>query len=175
MKKLILCVAFLYSGLSNVNAQESNLSIGGHIGVPIGDLSNAYNFNLGFDVSYYWRINGILKTGITTGFSNYFGKNIKNSTFFDDDDNSPVEIRMKDRQIIPVAGIVKFNVANELFIGGDVGYAFFLGDSDDTGAFYYQPKVGYEIKQKEIYLAYKAMTKDGDTIRSINLGFAYNF
>ena len=52
---------------------------------------------------------------------------------------------------------------------------FFLNENADTGALYYQPKVGIDIKQSELYLAYKGMAKDGTGIGSINLGYAYNF
>jgi hypothetical protein len=176
MKKTLLSLVILIAGLTNVNAQEDRtFKVGAHLGLPIGNLGDAYNFNLGLDVAYLWRVNGIIQLGATTGFSNYFGKNIKDNFFFSEKFYT-VEYKIEDTQIIPVAATAKFNVAKQIFIGGDVGYAFFLGgDSEDTGAFYYQPKVGYDVNKSEIYLSYKGMSKYGETIGSINLGFAYNF
>ena len=81
----------------------------------------------------------------------------------------------KDVQIIPLAATAKFNLTPKFFLGADLGYAFILNENSDTGSFYFQPKVGLDINQSELYLAYKGMAKDGTGIGSINLGYAYNF
>lgn len=166
MKKILFSIALVVAGLVNVNAQQGHFKIGAHVGIPTGNLSDTYGFNLGADIAYLWKINNIIELGATTGISNYFGKDI---TFYG------YEIEIEDEQIIPLAATAKFNVANNFFIGTDLGYAFFLGEGDSTGSFYYQPKVGYDFNKSELYLSYKGMSQDGYTIGSVNLGYAYNF
>ena len=166
MKKLLFSLALVISGVINVNAQQGHFKLGAHVGIPTGNLSDAYNFNLGADLAYMWELSDIVELGATTGISNYFGKNIN---FYGYD------LEIEDVQIIPLAATAKFNVAKSFFIGADLGYAFFLGDDSDTGSFYYQPKIGYDFNKSEVYLGYKGMSQDGYNIGSINLGYAYNF
>ncbi|GGE98931.1 hypothetical protein SAMN05443634_10513 [Chishuiella changwenlii] len=170
MKKILLYVALLFISLSNVNAQEGHFKAGTHLGFPVGKLSDNYSFNLGIDVAYLWKLNNITELGITTGFSNYFGKTVS-ASYWGYTFNSDI----KDVQIIPLAATAKFNIANDFFIGTDLGYAFFLDGGDETGAFYFQPKVGLDFKKSELYLSYKGMSKNGNNIGSVNLGYAYNF
>ncbi|WP_333663754.1 hypothetical protein [Chishuiella changwenlii] len=170
MKKLLLSTVLLMACLSNVNAQNGHFKAGAHLGLPVGNLNGGYSFNLGVDVAYLWKVNNISELGITTGFSNYFGRSFSSSYL-----GYNFDFEYKDVQIIPIAATAKFNVVNKFFIGTDIGYAFFLNDEADTGAFYYQPKAGIDIKKSELYVSYKGMSKDGATIGSINLGFAYNF
>ena len=170
MKRILFSVAILFAGLSNVNAQQGNFKVGAHFGLPIGTLNEGYSVNLGVDVAYLWKVSSIIELGATTGFSNYFGKNFSESY-----NGNTFDFDVEDFLIIPLAASAKFNVAPQFFIGTDIGYAFFIGDNEDTGAFYYQPKVGMNIKKSEIYLGYKGMSKYSENVGSINLGYAYNF
>ncbi|MFV0185634.1 hypothetical protein OBK16_00380 [Empedobacter falsenii] len=166
MKKILFSLALVIAGLTNVNAQQGHFKVGAHVGLPTGNLSEAYSLNLGADLAYLWKINDIVELGATTGISNYFGKNI---------DFMGYDIEVEDVQIIPLAATAKFNIAQRFFVGADLGYAFFLGESEDTGSFYYQPKIGYDFNKSEVYLGYKGMSEDGYNVGSINLGYAYNF
>lgn len=170
MKKFLLSAVLLVAALSNVNAQDSHFKLGAHAGLPIGNLADGYSFNLGLDVAYLWKVNNITEIGITTGFSNYFGKEIYISGY-----GTSLNFKLEDFQIIPLAATAKFNVANKFFIGTDIGYAFFLGDDVNTGAFYFQPKAGFDLNKSELYLSYKRLSNNGNSIGSINLGYAYNF
>lgn len=170
MKKILFAAGLLIASLTQVHAQQGNFKVGIHAGLPTGTLSDAYSFNLGLDIAYLWNVSDIIKLGATTGFSNYFGKEINGSIW-----GQSYSIDIEDAQIIPVAATAKFNVAQRFFIGTDLGYAFFIGDDTSTGAFYYQPKVGYDFNKSELYLSYKGMSQDGTNIGSVNLGYAYNF
>ena len=171
MKKKILSLSLIILGLMSVNAQEKgHFKAGAHVGIPIVNIDFGYSVNLGVDVAYVWRLNKTVELGVTTGFSNYFGKD-ETLSFM----GSSYTIEFDDVQIIPVAATAKFNLTPKFFLGADLGYAFLLNDDSNTGAIYYQPKVGLDIKQSEVYLSYKGMAKDGTGIGSINLGYAYNF
>ncbi|TGN27926.1 hypothetical protein [Empedobacter tilapiae] len=171
MKKKILSTSLFILGLISVNAQEKgHFKAGTHVGIPIVNIDFGYSVNLGLDVAYVWRLNKTVELGATTGFSNYFGKE-ETVSFMGYSET----FEFKDVQIIPLAATAKFNLTSKFFLGADLGYAFILNENSDTGAFYFQPKVGLDIKQSELYLAYKGMAKDGTGIGSINLGYAYNF
>lgn len=81
--------------------------------------------------------------------------------------------------MIPVAATGEYTFGgSNVFLGVDLGYAFFTGSAlgDTTGAFYYQPKLGYAVDKKhDLYFSYKGFARDGGNIGSVNLGYAYNF
>lgn len=170
MKKILLSIAVVLVGFANVNAQEGHFKLGGHVGFAVGDMSDSHSVNLGLDVAYVWQLMPELELGITTGFSNYFGKketfNLLGQSY---------SVTYDDAQIIPVAATAKFDIVPKFFVGADLGYAFFLDKDSDTGSFYYQPKVGYNLTTSEIYVSYKGMSNNGYNVGSINLGYAYNF
>lgn len=169
MKKILFSLVILFAGLSSANAQEGHFKVGAHIGLPVGNLSDGYSFNLGADVAYLWKFDSGFEVGATTGISNYFGKKVTERFA-----GMEYTFDYKDQQIIPLAATAKYSFQEKFFVGADLGYAFFL-EGDDSGAFYYQPKVGYNFNQSEVYLGYKGMSRDGGSIGSINLGYAYNF
>lgn len=166
MKKIVLAGALALIGLMNVNAQEGHFKLGAHVGLPVGDFSDSHSFNLGLDVAYLWQITNEFELGATTGFTNYFGKK---ETFMG------YSFTYDDVQMIPLAATAKFNIVPQFFVGTDIGYVFFLNKDSDTGAFYYQPKVGYNLEKSEIFVGYKGMAKSGETLGAISLGYAYNF
>ena len=176
MKKMFLAGAFALFGL--VNAQEKgNFKVGAHIGLPVGDLSNTHSFNIGADVAYVYPVSENLKLGVTTGYSHYFGKRERVGL---GDFNFSFDF--PDLGIIPLAATGQVNVGNNIFVGADLGYAFFAGRYSDfkTGSFYYQPKVGYSVNGKhDVYLSFKGMSFKYQGVRdngnSINLGYDYNF
>lgn len=114
---------------------------------------------------------------MTTGYSHYFGKRERVGL---GDFNFSFDF--PDLGIIPLAATGQVNVGNNIFVGADLGYAFFTGRYSDfkTGSFYYQPKVGYSVNGKhDVYLSFKGMSFKYQGVRdngnSINLGYAYNF
>lgn len=169
MKKMFLVGALALFGA--VNAQEKgNFKVGAHLGLPTGELAKGYSFNLGFDAAYLHPVAENFKLGVTTGYSHYFGKTIKESYF-----GYTFSYEVKDFGIIPVAATAQYNVGKNVFLGADLGYGFLTGVEGSTGGFYYQPKVGYSLENKhDLYLSYKGISNNG-TIGSFNLGYAFNF
>ena len=158
IKQSILAAGILTAGL--VSAQDVSMNnmikVGATAGlaVPADNLSAA----IGVDVAYQYPIAENFKLGVTSGYSHYVGKE-----------------GVDGFGIVPVAATGQFTVAQNVFLGADLGYAFFTGKNTEGGAFYYQPKVGYDFGVAEAFLGYKGMSKDGYNMSSINLGAAYKF
>lgn len=167
MKKLILLAAVAVFGLSN-----AQFKLGAHVGLPVGDAKDAgLDFNAGIDVAYLWPVADGFKLGVTTGYSHYFGKKETYSFMGYTYEVDP------SGGIVPLAATAQYAFpSSKFFLGADLGYAFFTGEGSDGGAFYYQPKVGYSFTDtSDLYLSYKGASKDGATLSSINLGYAYTF
>jgi hypothetical protein len=178
MKNKILSIAILCSGLYYANAQEhdrhQSFRVGVNVGVPVETLRNTYDLNLGVDVAYLFRLNGIVEVGATTGLSYYaIRKSRENVTTYESD--LPVEHKGENLRLIPVAATATINIFKKLFVGGDIGYAFTLNDNKFSKLFYYQPKIGYNENRAEYYVSFKGLAEHEDKIGSFNLGFAYNF
>ena len=155
MKKLFLVGALALFGAMNAQT-TGNFKVGGHVGLPVGDISDASSFNAGVDLAYQWNLAENFKLGVASGYSQYFGKNGWDGT-----------------GLIPIAASGQYTVAPNFFLGADLGYGFFTADGAD-GGFYYQPKVGYQKDNWELYLGYKWISLDGGTVSSVNVGVNFN-
>lgn len=170
MKKFILAAAFAVLGVTAVNAQSTgNFKLGAHVGIPVGDAADGISFNLGADVAYVWNIAPNFELGIASGYSNYFGKDYTYSF-----NGVSYTVDGGNLGIIPLAATGQYNMDGGITLGADLGYAFYIADGADGGAFYYQPKVGYNIGSGNVYLGYKGLSDNG-TISSINLGYIHKF
>ncbi|PIE50971.1 MAG: hypothetical protein CSA38_00425 [Flavobacteriales bacterium] len=167
MKKLFLASAIALMGATTVNAQSGNFKVGAHVGLPVGDLSAAYVFNVGADVSYILNVSENFNLGLTTGYSHYFGEELEVN-------NSPL-LKIPDFGLVPIAVTGEYLFTPKVYLGTDLGYAFFTNADKgaDNGALYYQPKIGYKFGASEVYVGYKGMSKDGESLSSINLGYAF--
>ncbi|AFL96981.1 outer membrane beta-barrel protein [Ornithobacterium rhinotracheale] len=170
MKKLFLLVIVAVASIAN--AQVGNFKIGGNVALPIGIFGDAYTFSVGADVAYSFNVVPNLGLGITTGYQHHFGKKTEKAVVCG---NSTYTEETKSIGIIPLAGLVKYNVTPELFVGADLGAAFVTGGGESITAFYYQPKIGYQVNQHEIALGYRGLNKNNESVGAISLGYAYNF
>lgn len=176
MKKLLLVGAVALMG-TFAQAQEGHFKVGVHAGLPMGDAGDAFSFNAGVDAAYVFAIADNLDLGLTTGYSNYFGKEqtIGGGTIL----GVPIPtftVDTPDLGIIPVAATAQYNFDGGFNIGADLGYAFFVSDGAEGGGLYYQPKVGYTFSENSsAYVGYKGVSDDGYELSSINLGYAYKF
>ncbi|WP_027381592.1 hypothetical protein [Chryseobacterium daeguense] len=136
MKKLLLLGAFAFLG-GAMQAQEG-FRLGGHVGAPLGDASDAASVTLGIDAAYMWNITKGLDIGVTTGYSHFFGK-----------DN------IDDFGFIPIAASGKYKFDKiPLFVGLDLGAAISTRDYINSGL-YVAPRVGYQMKSTELYIGFQ--------------------
>ncbi|KUY20315.1 hypothetical protein BAZ12_10110 [Elizabethkingia miricola] len=157
MKKSLLLGAFALLGFAASAQTTGQLKIGANVGIPVGNASDFSSFTLGLDGAYQWRLAENFDLGIATGYQHFFAKS-----------------GWSDFGFIPLAASAQYSIDPKFFIGADLGYGFFTGKGSSGGGFYYQPKVGYQQSDWELYLGYKGVSDNGN-ISSVNLGFNFKF
>ncbi len=155
MKRIILSAAAILA-FSFANAQDGGFKLGAHVGLPMGDIKDLFSANLGVDATYTWRIVDKLDAGLTAGYSSYLGKNNLDSADF-----------------VPIAATAQYAITEDWFLGTDLGYAIYVGAGTTDGGFTYQPKLGYQTKDVELFAAYKGISLTGITYSSVNVGVNY--
>ena len=146
-------------------------SVGVDAGLPTGNLSNAYNWNLGGSVQADIPVvqNQLFVT-VNAGYNNIFGKNNIDGTGLD----------ATNIQLLPVKAGLKYFPVNHLYVQGEAGAAFSLNKSDlgfdNSAAFIYAPQVGYQfpIGGKSFIDAgvrYEGSTKFNSTISDSKVNF----
>ena len=157
MKKLILAAVIICSfGVNSLSAQEFN--IGAHVGVPVGDIKDGSNFALGADLSYLWSAADILKIGPKVGYHTFFAEadGVDNLSF------------------LPIAAEGRVSLGGMVFVGADLGYGLGISDGND-GGFYYAPKLGFGFLGLDVIGSYTAVSMDGGTASSVNVGLEFGF
>jgi len=110
---------------------------------------------------------GEFDLGVATGFTNSFGKSIGG-------DGDLFSIEIDDIQFLPLAGVARYSVSEEVSIGTDLGYALGINDGND-GGFYYRPTVAYAASDSmEANLSYTGISLDGGSWTTINLGVLFS-
>ena len=146
-------------------------SVGVDAGLPTGNLSNAYNWNLGGSVQADIPVvqNQLFVT-VNAGYNSIFGKNNIDGTGLD----------ATNIQLLPVKAGLKYFPVNHLYVQGEAGAAFSLNKSDlgfdNSAAFIYAPQVGYQfpIGGKSFLDAgvrYEGSTKFNSTISDSKVNF----
>jgi hypothetical protein len=152
MKKIIFMTAAVFA-FGFVNAQDGGFKLGAHLGLPLGDIKDVSSLNIGADVGYVWKLVDSFDAGIATGYTSYLGKDGFDAVGF-----------------VPIAATGQYNLAQNWFLGADLGYGIYVGNGSGDGGFYYQPKVGYKVNKVELYLGYKGISVSGGTFSSLNVG-----
>ena len=174
MRKILFSVAALFT-FGAMSAQEGGFSLGLHAGIPMGDIKDNSSANFGVDVAYMWPMGEGFKLGIASGYTNYSAKEYDYSVYIPELGLITQKTKGSDAGFIPLAAAARLGLTENFFVAADLGYAFYTGDGDANGGFYYQPKVGYDFMPFELFLGYKGISVDGGTFSSVNLGAAYKF
>ncbi|QDP86374.1 hypothetical protein FNJ88_12735 [Chryseobacterium sp. SNU WT5] len=168
MKKVFLVGALaLFAG---VNAQTGNFKLGAHVGLPVGDAGDTTSVLIGADVAYMWPVSADLKVGVASGYSAWVGKSVTTTVF-----GQTFTYDVPTVSMVPVAATAQYMLAPQFSLGLDLGYGFLFTSDANDGGFYYQPKAAYHFGPSELYLGYLGLTKDGNSVSAINLGYAYTF
>jgi hypothetical protein len=138
---LALLVFLAYTGRAKAqdapksSKQEFRLSVGPEAGIPVGDLSNAYDWSIGGSVQADIPLVQYLYVTVNAGYNNFFIKdNIK-------------KLGGHNMQLIPVkAGLKYFPVGNIFYVQGEAGVSFLANKTDleanKSTAFVYAPQIG---------------------------------
>lgn len=155
MKNYLIVGAFIM--LTSLSFAQGKFKAGINGGIPVGDVSDFYNFQFGADVAYMFGVADMISVGPMVGYSNFFPDD---SDIFD------------NAQFLPVAASGRLSFPGPFFVGADLGYAIGIDDGND-GGFFYKPQVGYEFVIIGIILSYSGVSVDGGSFSSINLGVEF--
>ncbi|WP_299121641.1 outer membrane beta-barrel protein [uncultured Tenacibaculum sp.] len=156
MKKLLL-VAMMAFGMA-VNAQETELNVGGTIGLPVGDAKDAKLDVAGaIEVNYLFKVSEDFKVGPSVSYLHFNGDGA-------------------DLGYLPLAAAARYSVTDKFTLGADLGYGIGVYQDGQTSGFYYRPVVGYKVTDKiTIQADYSGISLDGATVSKIGLGGVYSF
>ncbi|WP_422091406.1 hypothetical protein [Tenacibaculum ovolyticum] len=137
MKKLLL-VAMMAFGIA-VNAQEGQLNVGGTIGLPVGDASDAFDVTGAIEANYLFNVSEKFQVGPSVSYLHFQGEGA-------------------DVAFLPLAAAARYAVAEKFTIGADLGYGIGVRPSgSNDGGFYYRALVGYKVTDKiTLHLDYSA-------------------
>jgi hypothetical protein len=115
------------------------LSAGVDAGIPTGNLSNGYNWNIGGSLQADIPVAQQLFVTVNAGYNSLQGKT----------NAYGMGVTATNIQLLPVKAGLKFFPANHFYVQGEAGAAFALNKSavgfDNAAAFIYAPQVGYQF------------------------------
>ncbi|MES2455281.1 MAG: outer membrane beta-barrel protein [Bacteroidota bacterium] len=173
MKKLLLLTAIAgVFTFSNVKAQDAAMSgpklgVGVEFGFPTGDFGDVSEFGVGGSLLYQHPIAKNLKLTGSAGYLNFKGKDIPGGI-----------LKYSDAGFIPVKAGLRYFLAENIFVNGEVGAVF--GTKEDAGtAFAYSPGIGVEFpvadkSALELSARYEGWSNNG-TLSFVGLRLAWNF
>lgn len=156
MKKLLFAGVIAIISLSPSFGQN-NFSIGGHVGIPVGDIEDVSSFEAGVDLAYRFAFVEIVEVGPLVGYTHFFGEN-----------------DFIDYNYIPLAASGRLSLPSSFFAGFDIGYALALKDEADGGLFY-RPQLGYNFMNFGVVLSYAGIAEDNLDLGALTLGFEFKF
>jgi hypothetical protein len=141
MKKFLCSLIFMAVSFTSTYAQ-GDIRLGVNAGIPVGDISDASDFNIGADVAYLMGFE-TFQLGPMLGYTHFFVDEFDDLSF------------------LPLAATARFGLAN-VELGADLGYALGLTDGVD-GGFYYKPKIGFNLFGVGLIASYTGISMDGGT------------
>ena len=189
MKKLFLLTAIAgMFAFSNVSAQSKDpamtgkkLGIGAEFAFPTGNFGDFYKLGYGGSLQFQTPIVTNLNFTLSAGYMNFTGEDIANT--------GAGTIKFANFGAIPVKAGINYFLAENLYVGGELGASF--GTSDNAGtAFVYTPRVGVEFPVSDkgsidLSARYESWSNSRDgvfnntsynfTSRFVGLRLAYNF
>ncbi|MDB5111358.1 MAG: hypothetical protein JWR67_2472 [Mucilaginibacter sp.] len=168
---------------STTTTSSSNgvrFSIGVDAGIPTGNLSNSYNWNLGGSVQADIPVvSQALFVTVNAGYNNIFGKSNIAGT----------NLSATNIQLLPVKAGLKYFPISKFYVQGEAGAGFALNKAaagfDKSAAFIYAPQVGYQFPIGgqsfiDAGVRYEGSTKfnsaiDNSKVNFVALRVAYGF
>ena len=169
MKKIFVAAACLFALTFTASAQpQEGLGFGAGLraSLPIGDWSDGYSFGIGAELQAEYGFSPNLSGVFTTGYSSFIGKKV---------DFGFGEERVDALGYIPLLAGVRYYAAESFFVGAQVGYGLLTGSGSSSGAFNYQPQVGYNASNYQVTLNYNGLSKNSVTNSHLGLAFIYKF
>lgn len=160
MKNLLwatLVFIFAFQSAFSQSNFKNNFKIGVNGGIPVGDIENEYDYQIGAEIAYLPTIVGLFKAGPVIGYSHFLGTD-----------------EFVDRRFVPIAGSVRFGLPQNIFLGGHLGYA--LGANSETdGGFYYRPQLGMDFGRFGAILSFMGIDSEGSSFSTVTAGLELSF
>lgn len=139
---LVLASALMFNSQAQTSeTSKFSISVGPEIGLPVGTLSDRYDWSIGGSVELEYLLDNGLGLTFNTGVYNLIADTngyVLNGKKFKD-----------DLQILPIKVGLKYFVLRGFFIQGEAGASFLLnktdGGYDKSTAFIYAPQIGYRF------------------------------
>ena len=156
---------------SSSTANGVRFSIGVDAGIPTGNLSNNYNWNLGGSVQADIPVASQLFVTVNAGYNNIYGKKNINGT----------NLSATNIELLPVKAGLKFFPVSNFYIQGEAGAGFALNKTDlgfdNTAAFIYAPQIGYQFHLGgnsiiDAGVRYEGSTKFNSAVDNSKVNFA---
>lgn len=162
MKKVLLATLLFVGVASTSFAQDGGkFSVGVEAGLPVGDISKAYNFVIGGSLKYDLPIADATAFTITAGYSSFQGKTILGT-------------KIPAAGFVPVKAGIKYFLAESFYGEAQVGAAFSTQSGGGT-AFAYSPGIGYKFSDVvDLGVRYEAWSKNG-TVGQIGARLGFSF
>nr|WP_294793733.1 outer membrane beta-barrel protein [uncultured Mucilaginibacter sp.] len=162
MKKILLATLLFVGVAATSFAQDGGkFSVGVEAGLPVGDVSNAFNFVIGGSLKYDLPIATATNFTISAGYSSFQGKSISG-------------FKIPAAGFVPVKAGIKYFFAESFYGEAQVGAAFSTQSGGGT-AFAYSPGIGYKFSDVvDLGIRYEAWSKDG-TVGQIGARLGFSF
>lgn len=157
MKRILLLVA-IFIAIIEVKAQDENIHLSGQVGFPTGTFGNAFDMHIGLEGTYYFLddIAEGLKIGATAGYNLYTAS----------------ESSFPNFDFITLSGSGRYDFNEEFFARLDMGFGIALEDGA-SGGFLFEPRVGYNFGDFEVFGYYKRISESIFAITSLGVGVTY--
>ncbi|MBL4676877.1 MAG: hypothetical protein JKY70_11845 [Mucilaginibacter sp.] len=171
MKKVnkLIAAAFTAAALfigTNVHAQttpKSNWRLG--IGVegllPVGNLHDYSNVGLGGTARLQYGLGSNVALSLTSGYYNFFAKEVGG-------------IKPDDLGIVPVKAGIKAFVANNIYLGAEIGAGFETNEGGNTKLIA-SPGIGWANHSWDVGARYENFSGQGNNYGTVGLRIAYGF
>lgn len=158
---LVVLSGFAVSSFAQSSKDGGKFSIGVEAGLPVGDISNGYNFVIGGSLKYEQPIASDVAVTLTAGYSSFQGKTVAGYKF-------PAV------GFVPVKAGLKFNIADAFYGEAQLGAAFSTKKNGGT-AFAYSPGIGYKFSDAiDLGVRYEGWSHNG-TVSQVAARLAYSF
>jgi hypothetical protein len=152
---------------SNVKAQTKDVSpwrlgVGVEAGAPTGNAHDGSNFELGGTARLQYGADKGLAWTLTSGYYNFFGKEIGNG------------LKTSSAGIVPAKLGIKAYFADKIYFSAEAGAGFETGTGGDTKLIL-SPGLGWSSSSVDVGLRYENFSGQGNSYGLVGLRIAYGF
>ena len=171
MKKVLFVFAIAILSFGAVNAQEAasgGFHFGGglRLGLAMGDFEASHGLGIGVELQGEYMFSDMVSGTITSGYTSFMGKEI---------DIMGTSYKYDAMGYIPILAGVRVYPSSNFFIGAKVGYGLLTGGGESSGAFNYEPQIGYNGTKIQVALGYNGLSKDVSSLSHLGLSAIYKF